>query len=142
MATSNGFSTIEPLSKGQDPLRWLQRFDAYAGWHEFTNDKKKLALLAVMGSEMYGLLADAVLPDIPANKTFDELTLLLKAQLQPRRLAIAERYEFNKTRQVVLSRFRILFENYAMRRLTVNLEHSWRIVSRTSWFLVSAVGMH
>ena len=99
MATSNGFSTIEPLSKGQDPLRWLQRFDAYAGWHEFTNDKKKLALLALMGSEMYGLLADAVLPDIPANKTFDELTLLLKAQLQPRRLAIAERYEFNKTRQ-------------------------------------------
>ena len=45
------------------------------------------------------LIADAVLPALPADKSFDELEKLLVEQVQPRKLAIAARYEFNQLKQ-------------------------------------------
>ena len=90
---------IEPLTKEDDPKRWLERFDAVASWHNLVDEKKSNALVALMGAEVYGLVADAILPDVPANKSFDELKATLLEQMRPKRLAIAERYDFNQVTQ-------------------------------------------
>ena len=96
MATS---SLIEPLKKDEDPERWLQRFKAVAAWQNWTGDDKRNAFLALIGADGYNLLADAVIPHTPADNTFDELTQLLTAQIQPKKLAIAARFDFSRLKQ-------------------------------------------
>ena len=47
---------IEPLKRGEDAPRWLQRFTAVAQWQEWTGDKKKNSFLAYIGAEIYTIL--------------------------------------------------------------------------------------
>ena len=96
MATS---LLIEPLTKGKDPERWLQRFEAVAKWQGLVDDKLKYAFLASIGAEVYDLLADAVLPKEPSDFKFEELCIQVKTQLQPKKLPIAARYDFCRLKQ-------------------------------------------
>ena len=96
MATSK---YIDTLTKNEDPVRWLQRFDAVAAWQGWTGDGLKNAFLALIGSDGYNLLADAVIPDKPVDKTFEELTALLTTQSRPKKLAIAARFDFSRLKQ-------------------------------------------
>ena len=96
MATS---LIIEPLTKGQDPERWLQRFKAIAKWQGLVDDKLKYSFLASIGPEVYDLLADAVLPKEPSDFKFDDLCAHVRSQLQPKKLPIAARYDFCRLKQ-------------------------------------------
>ena len=73
---------LEPLKCGEDAPRWLQCLKAVAQCQEWTGDKKKNAFLAYIGAEIYNLLADAVLPALLADKSFDKLEKLLVEQVQ------------------------------------------------------------
>ena len=90
---------IEALTKAEDPARWLQRFKAVATWQGWTGDGRKNAFLAMIGADGYNVLADAVIPDKPVDKTFDELATILTAQSQPKKLAIAARLDFSRLQQ-------------------------------------------
>lgn len=91
---------LEPLKRGDDPTRWILQFDAVAAWQELTDEgKAKNALLALMGTEAFNMVADAIVPDKPGEKSLKELKEILLEQFQPRRLPIAARYEFSKLRQ-------------------------------------------
>ena len=130
MATS---LSIEPLMKGKDPERWLQRFEAVAKWQGLVDDKLKYAFLASIGAEVYDLLADAVLPKEPSDFKFEELCIHVKTQLQPKKLPIAARYDFCRLSKRRETRSKFSFENYAMQRRIVNLALSWKIGSETNW---------
>lgn len=94
-------SSIEPLKKGINVSRWLQRFEAQMTWQAVNEEKKKYALIALLGPEAFELVADSCLPREPAEKTYKELVEIIKKQLMPTKLPIAARYEFYQLRQGV-----------------------------------------
>jgi len=90
---------IEPLQKGGNVTRWLQRIESLMVWQGVGDEKKKHALIASLGSEAYELVADACLPDKPSDKTYNDLVSIIKKQLMSTKLPIAARYEFYQLRQ-------------------------------------------
>ena len=54
-------------------------------------DKKKVAVtISVIGKKTYSTLKDLCLPDLPADKTYEELTEILKGFYKPKVLEVAE----------------------------------------------------
>ena len=90
---------IEPLVRGDDCDRWLQRFTAAAAWHELRDARLKNAFLASVGPEAFASLADACLPAKLADMSFAQLEELLRHQFQPKKLAIAARFDFSRLHQ-------------------------------------------
>ena len=90
---------LEPLTKDMDPNSWLDRFEAAISFKEVKDDKKSNALISSLSSEVYDLLADALIPLKPTGQTFDQLVNVLKAQMRPQRSAIASRYHFHQLKQ-------------------------------------------
>ena len=63
-------------------------------------DKKKVAVtISVIGKKTYSTLKDLCLPDLPADKTYEELTEILKGFYKPKVLEVAETYRFHHTVQ-------------------------------------------
>ncbi|KAG8173934.1 hypothetical protein JTE90_006024 [Oedothorax gibbosus] len=56
-------------------------------------------MITLLPSRIYALLKDIVSPDKPKDKTFDELVLALKKQLNPPPSTIAERFRFHRRHQ-------------------------------------------
>ena len=68
--------------------------------NDITVDGKiKAVFLSVIGSAVYGLLKNLLMPDKPVDKTYTELTKTLLTHYTPRPIVIAERYRFYKRDQ-------------------------------------------
>ena len=93
MATSDGCK-LEPIKETTNISRWLQRFEALMSYEAIDDAKKKDGLLSYIGHEAFDKIADAIVPDKPADKSYEDLVKLLAKELQPSKLAIAARYEF------------------------------------------------
>lgn len=76
-----------------------ERLDQYFVANEVANDKKVPALLSLVGPKTYGVLRDLTSPNLPKDKTYDELCLLLNKHFNPEPLVIAERFRFHKREQ-------------------------------------------
>ena len=59
-------------------------------------DKKVVIFLTVIGSHLYKLLHNLVSPSKPAEKSYEELTIVLKHHLVPKPIVIAEKLKFQK----------------------------------------------
>ena len=53
----------------------------------------------MIGKKTYSTLKDLCLPDLPADKTYEELTEILKGFYKPKVLEVAETYRFHHTVQ-------------------------------------------
>ena len=63
-------------------------------------DKRKVAVtISVIGKKTYSTLKDLCLPDLPADKTYEELTEILKGFYKPKVREVAETYRFHHTVQ-------------------------------------------
>ena len=63
-------------------------------------DKKKVAVtISLIGKIAYSTPNDLCLPDLPATKTYDQLTEILKGYYKPKVLEVAETYPFYHTIQ-------------------------------------------
>ncbi|XP_068708231.1 uncharacterized protein [Montipora foliosa] len=63
-------------------------------------DKRKNAVtISLIGKQTYSTLKDLCLPNLPAEKTFDQLTEILKGYYKPEVLEVAESYRFHHTLQ-------------------------------------------
>ena len=63
-------------------------------------DKRKVAVtISLIGKQMYSTLKDLCLPNLPAEKTYDQLTEILKGYYKPEVLEVAESYRFHHTLQ-------------------------------------------
>ena len=78
---------------------YTERVKQYFMEKEISDDKKVLALLAVMGGKTYSLLRNLTSPEDPATKGFDALVKLLDNHLSPKLLVIAECFRFHKRDQ-------------------------------------------
>ena len=56
-------------------------------------------LLTVIGSRHYSLIRGLILPDLPKDKTYDQLVKLLTKHYDPEPIVIAERFHFYKRNQ-------------------------------------------
>jgi len=95
MATSL-LSSIEPVVKGTDVDRWIQRFEAVALLADWSKEQKKSALMAGVGQNAFTMLADAAVPKKLSDLEYEELQQLLKQQFQPTSLPLSARFQFHK----------------------------------------------
>ena len=105
--TTQQFGTLEPCD-GADFTDYSERVNAYFIAHNIgqvaadasetakrETDKKKVAVkISLIGKTAYSTLKDLCLPDLPADETYDQLTLILKDYYKPKVLEVAETYHF------------------------------------------------
>ena len=103
---------MEPFD-GADFTDYSERLNAYFIAHNIGQvaadaseaakreaDKKKVAVtISLIGKTAYSTLKDLCLPDLPADKTYDQLTQILKDYYKPKVLEVAETYRFHHTVQ-------------------------------------------
>ena len=64
-------------------------------------DKRKVTVtISLIGKQTYNTLKDLCLPNLPAEKTYDQLTEILKGYYKPKVLEVAESYRFHHTLQI------------------------------------------
>lgn len=78
---------------------YQERLDQYFVANEVANDKKVPALLSLIGPKTYGVLRDLTSPNLPKEKTYEQLCELLSKHFNPEPLVIAERFRFHKRDQ-------------------------------------------
>ncbi|XP_068726314.1 uncharacterized protein [Montipora capricornis] len=63
-------------------------------------DERKVAVtISLIGKQTYSTLKDLCLPNLPAEKTYDQLIEILKGYYKPKVLEVAESYRFHHTLQ-------------------------------------------
>ena len=78
---------------------YLEQFQLFVTANSIEDDKLVPTLLTVLGSEHYSLLRGLVSPDLPMDKTFDDLVAILKKHYDPEPIVIAKRFHFYQRSQ-------------------------------------------
>ena len=63
-------------------------------------DYKVAMLLALIGADVYGVRRNLLAPELPKDKSFDELKDLLVSHYLPKHILIAERFKFHRRNQL------------------------------------------
>ena len=83
----------------EDWTSYVERVEHYCVANGIKEDRAVAVLLSVMGAKTYNLLRSLIVPDKPGEKSFTEITDVLKKHLNPKPLLIAERFRFHKRNQ-------------------------------------------
>ena len=78
---------------------YLERAELYFDANGIADDKKVSVLLTVIGAKNYSLLKSLTAPDLPKDKSLEDLSRALKAHFQPAPIVIAERFRFYQRSQ-------------------------------------------
>lgn len=78
---------------------YTERLEQFFEVNEIAADKKKALLLTSVGEDVYKTLRDVCHPNLPKDKTFDELIELLNKQFVVRTSVFRERVKFYTARQ-------------------------------------------
>ena len=62
-------------------------------------EKRVPVFLTIIGKSTYALLRNLLQPSLPKDKTFEDITEILKKHYQPALSVIAERFQFHKRTQ-------------------------------------------
>ena len=77
-------------------INWQERLENFFVANNIdAPEKKRAVFLTMCGADMYQLVRSLTSPGKPNDKTYDQLTLLLKNHLNPKPNVIVERYKFN-----------------------------------------------
>ena len=84
--------------------RYLERLEQYFVANSVPVDsaeshKQRAILISVIGAKAYDVLSDLCSPIPPSEKTYAQLTTVLKNHFAPMKLVIAERYRFHNYTQ-------------------------------------------
>ncbi|XP_075740403.1 uncharacterized protein LOC142786657 [Rhipicephalus microplus] len=85
--------------KDQNFESYLERFEHFVTANDIREEKKLAVFLSVIGPRTYEVLKSLVVPAVPGDKSFEEVTVLLKKHYSPQCSVIAERCKFNKRAQ-------------------------------------------
>lgn len=78
---------------------YSERLDQYFEVNDIPDTKRSALLISVVGNEAYKTLRDLCHPDLPKNKPFEELCILLQKQYSPQVSIYRERIKFYKAKQ-------------------------------------------
>ena len=94
------YGHIDEYRLGQDWEDYFERLEQYFIANSIDGAARKRAIfLTVCGSQTYSLLRNLLSPEKPSDKTFADLTVLMKTYFNPKPLVIAERYKFSQRQQ-------------------------------------------
>ncbi|XP_049526602.1 uncharacterized protein K02A2.6-like isoform X2 [Dermacentor silvarum] len=85
--------------KEQNFESYLERFEHFVTANDIKKEKKLAVFLSVIGPRTYEVLKSLVVPAVPGDKSFEEVTVLLTKHYSPSCSVIAERCKFNKRAQ-------------------------------------------
>ena len=114
MAQSFQVGVIEPFD-GDDFTDYSERLESYFIANNIgqvaedasdttkraANKKKVAATISVPGKKAYSTLKDLCLPDLPSEKTYEQIKEILSSYYKPKVLAVAESYRFHQSVQDV-----------------------------------------
>ena len=95
-------------------------------------DYEVATFLALTGADAYGVLRNLLAPELPKDKSFNELKELLVSHYSPKPILIAERFKFSRRNQHESETFAQFVVELKRRkresdwRLSVNLERFWK----------------
>ena len=104
MAAAVTLGRIEEFNKEQDDWpEYKERLDQYFKANgldtEEQAERRVAVFLTVIEGSTYKLLPSLLTPELPATKTYEELTKMLADHLAPKPLAIAERFKLRQRNQ-------------------------------------------
>ena len=99
MATTRYGQLQEFDVENESITAYLERAELYFQANDVADEKQVAVLLSNIGAKTYGLLRNLVAPKAPEEKTFAEITSLLKSHFEPTPSVIAERYRFHRRDQ-------------------------------------------
>lgn len=79
----------------ENTTTYLERVNNYFTANDIGADKRVAVLLSAIGAKNYTLLRSLTSPDLPHDRSFDDLAAILKSHFQPKPLLIAERFHFH-----------------------------------------------
>ncbi|XP_049527389.1 uncharacterized protein LOC119458790 [Dermacentor silvarum] len=85
--------------KEQNFESYLERFEHFVTANDIKEEKKLAVFLSVIGPRTYEVLKSLVVPAVPGDKSFEEVTVLLTKHYSPSCSVIAEPCKFNKRAQ-------------------------------------------
>ena len=86
----------EFLSEKETITNYLERVGIIFLANGIADEKKVPVFLSVAGGSIYALLHSLLVPAKPQEKSFAELVAKLKKHFEPRKLVIAEPFNFHK----------------------------------------------
>ena len=104
-ATMPSLGKIEEFNSATTSInRYLERLEQYFVANSVPADsaeshKRRAILISVIGAKAYDVLSDLCSPTPPSEKTYAQLTTILKNHFAPKKLVIAERYRFHNCTQ-------------------------------------------
>ena len=104
-ATMPSLGKIEEFNSATTSInRYLERLEQYFVANSLPADsaeshKRRAILISVIGAKAYNVLSDPCSPTSPSEKTYAQLTTILKNHFAPKKLVIAERYRFHNCTQ-------------------------------------------
>ena len=95
MASSKLFRQVGEFDPDNEKIStYLERVKLFIEANSVDDEKKVAVLLTIVGVKNYSLLEGLLAPTNPREKSYDELTQVLKAHYEPKPVVIAERYHF------------------------------------------------
>ena len=78
----------------------MERVELYFAANYIQADYKVAMLLVLIGADVYGVQRNLLAPELPKDKSFDELKDLLVSHYLPKHILIAERFKFHRRNQL------------------------------------------
>ena len=94
MAAARTIGRMQFNPANETVTAYLERLQLFVSANSIADDKRVPTLLTVVGAEHYSLLRGLVSPQLPKDKSFDELVTLLTKHYDPEPIVIAERFHF------------------------------------------------
>ena len=93
MASSTLFGQVGEFDPDSEKIStYLERVKLFVEANSVADEKKVAVLLTIIGVKNYTLLEGLLAPTNPREKSYDELTQMLKAYYEPKLVVIAERF--------------------------------------------------
>ena len=73
-------------------INYKERLDAHLTAHDVAAAKHTAVLLSSIGAKTYGILRSLTAPDLPSEKSYQELCAILQKHFSPAPLEIVERF--------------------------------------------------
>ena len=78
---------------------YVEQVNLFFTTNEVSGEKRVLVFLTIVVKSTYALLRNLLQPSLPKDKTFEDITEILKKHYQPALSVIAERFQFHKRTQ-------------------------------------------
>ena len=85
------FGTMDSFNPDNEIIvTYLERVEMFFAANGIADDKKVPVFLSLLGGKIYALLRSLVSPSLPKEKTFVDLSEVLKKHFEPKKVIIAK----------------------------------------------------